>query len=63
MTITDLRGREWCVYERDASHDPGARAGRCLVFESAAHVHRVWSYPSDWEKLDQAGLFRLHEQR
>jgi hypothetical protein len=52
-------GQRWHVRELDASKVPGARAERCLICESNEVIRRLWSYPSDWDALDDDALFRL----
>ena len=49
----------WRVTERDARHDPGARADRCLVFACDHAVRRVWDYPPGWRDLPAAALLSL----
>lgn len=55
-------GDEWRVFERDATHIPGARGARCLFFDGEGIVRRVWRYPADWSTLPSASLLALMEQ-
>ena len=57
--LRDAAGRVWWVREMDASRVPGARAPRCLVFDSDVAVRRVWRYPADWRALTDATLRAL----
>ena len=57
----DASGALWSVREVDCRLVPGALAARCLVFDSAAIVRRVWHYPRDWAELDDVALRRLLE--
>lgn len=52
-------GIQWHVHEANATHVPGARRDRCLIFDSDGIVRRVWAYPSDWMKLTDAALWSL----
>ena len=49
----------WCVVERDARRDPGARASRCLIFSCQESIRRVWNYPANWRELGDADLEAL----
>lgn len=49
----------WTVRELDAHGMPGARGARCLVFETAGCVRRVWNYPAAWATLPASALVRL----
>ena len=55
-SVLDASGNSWQVYERNAAHEPGARAERCLIFESERAWRRAWQYPVDWEALSEAEL-------
>lgn len=52
-------GTEWRVSERNARHDPGARAEWCLVFSCEGAVRRVWGYPAGWRELSADALIAL----
>jgi hypothetical protein len=56
-------GLLWVVREVETENVPGARAGRCLLFESDAVVRRVWEYPADWAERSDAFLRGLVERR
>ena len=56
-----VAGELWSVSERDTQSVPGARAPKCLVFESQAAVRRAWSYPGNWRDMDDSALWRLSE--
>lgn len=56
-----VKGELWSVSERDTRSVPGARAAKCLVFESEAAVRRAWSYPGNWRDMDDSALWRLSE--
>ena len=58
-TIYDEAGRRWEVTERPASHIPGSRGSRCLVFDGGNTVRRLWSYPDDWVRMPDQGLLAL----
>lgn len=57
--FADEQRTPWTVREIDASHVPGARAARCLIFESPGLIRRLWSYPPDWRTLPDADLEAL----
>lgn len=59
--MRDLRhqGIAWRVREMDAKHIPGARADRCLIFDSEGVVRRAWSYPRAWAELDDESIWAL----
>ncbi|HEX5829756.1 MAG TPA: hypothetical protein VFY16_02170 [Gemmatimonadaceae bacterium] len=59
----DSSGVRWIVSERDAAHVPGGLARRCLIFESAAAVRRVWSFPDSWRELTDEQLAALSWKR
>jgi len=52
-------GIQWHVHEASATHVPGARRDRCLIFDSEGVVRRVWAYPSDWMNLPDDALWAL----
>lgn len=49
-------GRSWNVREVASPDVPPTHGPRCLVFESAEAVRRVWSYPDVWWELFHAEL-------
>ena len=55
----DPYGRFWTVREVDASNVPGAQARRSLIFDTAGHCFRLWSYPLDWRELSPRELLVL----
>jgi hypothetical protein len=63
VTFVDEQHVRWRVVERDARHDPGARAARCLVFDCGEAVRRVWTYPAGWRGLSQDALIALSRGR
>jgi hypothetical protein len=52
-------GVQWHVHEANATHVPGARRDRCLIFDSDGIVRRLWAYPSDWMDLPDDALWSL----
>jgi hypothetical protein len=59
VEFLDDQGVRWRVTERDSEHDPGARAGHCLIFVCDEAVRRVWAYPTGWRDLSAAALTAL----
>lgn len=59
--LVDHGDRHWTVREMDARDVPGARAPSCLICESTEVIRRLWDYPDDWRKLDDAELAKLCE--
>ncbi|HWJ23181.1 MAG TPA: hypothetical protein VNS52_12585 [Gemmatimonadaceae bacterium] len=55
----DVSGQHWTVREVDAATVPGARAPRCLIFDSGAVARRLWSYPRDWGAMPPGALLKL----
>ncbi len=51
----------WFVREVDARRVPGARADRCLIYETEGVVRRVWAFPTDWTTLSDDALWKLIE--
>ena len=49
------------IAEVDARHVPGARNDYCLIRSTDAVMRRIWSYPADWHRLDDAKLMALFE--
>lgn len=43
----------------DATNVPGARAERCLIFDSEGVVRRAWVFPAAWNELDDESVFAL----
>ena len=62
--VRDLRhqGIAWRVREMDATNIPGARANRCLIFDSEGVVRRAWSFPRTWAELDDEDIWALLER-
>ena len=48
--------------EMDATNIPGARANRCLIFDSEGVVRRAWSFPRSWAELDDDSIWALLER-
>jgi hypothetical protein len=46
----------------DATSIPGARANRCLIFDSEGVVRRAWSFPRTWAELDDDDIWALLER-
>ena len=55
----DVSGMHWTVREVDATTVPGARASRCLIFDSGSVARRLWHYPNDWGALPPNALLGL----
>jgi hypothetical protein len=55
----DGAGVLWRVVEVDASHTPGARGERCLLFSSPSAIRRVWHYPPGWARVPAEELDAL----
>ena len=49
------------VAEVDARHVPGACSDYCLIRETDSQMRRIWHYPADWDRLDDAALVALFE--
>jgi len=49
------------IAEVDARHVPGARNDYCLIRSTDAAMRRIWIYPADWHRLDDAKLMALFE--
>ena len=49
----------WTISEVDAREVPGARGDSCLICESDFSVRRLWSYPADWDRIEDARLLAL----
>lgn len=57
--FVDRDGRRWQIRECAAPKHPCPRGTRCLIFESEGVARRVWSYPDDWDTLDESALDAL----
>jgi len=55
----DVSGQHWTVREVDTTTVPGARASRCLIFDSGSVARRLWHYPHDWGALPPNALLGL----
>lgn len=53
--------RTWHIREIDATHLPGAPRSSSLVFECDEAVRRVWVFPTNWQQMNDASLWRLAE--
>ena len=61
--ISSARAFAWRRYaEMDATRIPGARADRCLIFDSEGVVRRAWSFPQMWSELDDESICALLER-
>jgi hypothetical protein len=54
-------GVRWGVYEASAARTPGAKAYRCLIFDSEGIVRRLWTFPEHWEGLVDEEILKLLE--
>ena len=54
---------EWSVCEIDCTHIPGARAARCLLFDSEFVMRRVYDFPQTWFALSDAELLAVSWRR
>ena len=52
-------GVRWTVHEASASRTPGAKAYRCLIFDSEGIVRRLWVFPERWDQLVDDDILRL----
>lgn len=50
------------VAEVDARHVPGAQSDYCLICETDRAMRRIWRYPADWHRLEDAKLIALFDQ-
>jgi hypothetical protein len=61
----DAQGASWIVRELDVPN--GGRGTRSLVFETEGLIRRLWTFPEDWEALEDVALLALadgsHERR
>jgi hypothetical protein len=56
-------GRQWSVHEISVPAVAWAYGPRCLLFETAGLVRRVWNYPTNWSSLSEAGLDQLSKEK
>ena len=61
--FTGEDGAAWCAREELVAEVPGARAPRCLFFESANAFRRVWLYPAEWLTCTRERLLELSQGR
>ena len=54
-------GERSLIAELDARDIPGACADHCLIRSTDVAMRRIWSYPADWHRLDDAKLMALFE--
>jgi hypothetical protein len=54
-------GERSLIAEVDARLVPGARNDNCLIRSTDTAWRRIWSYPEDWHRLDDAKLMALFE--
>lgn len=47
----------------DATRVPGARADRCLIFDSDDVVRRAWNFPDEWAELDDDSIWALLDRQ
>ena len=52
-------GVRWAVHEASAARTPGAKAYRCLIFDSEGIVRRLWTFPEHWAELPDADILKL----
>ena len=50
------------VVERRTDGVAGARGPSCLIFSTDAGFTRVWTYPSNWQRLRDDELIELTER-
>lgn len=57
-----VRGHERSmVSEADARGVPGALNDCCLICETESAIRRIWHYPVDWHRLEDAKLMALFD--
>jgi len=61
--VQSATGVRWRVQEALAFDIPGASGPSCLIFDSGAACHRLWTYPADWASLSIPALLALGERR
>jgi hypothetical protein len=49
----------WTVAEVDARDVPGAHGNVCLICDSDHSVRRLWAFPADWHRMEDARLLNL----
>jgi soluble lytic murein transglycosylase-like protein len=54
-------GVRWTVWEASAARVPGAKASRCLIFDSEGIVRRLWTFPDAWNALANDEILALLE--
>ncbi|NUS98771.1 MAG: hypothetical protein HOQ11_15320 [Gemmatimonadaceae bacterium] len=54
---------QWRESERDARHDPGAKADVSRIGSCTGTGRRVWDYPADWRTLHASDLLALSWRR
>jgi hypothetical protein len=52
-------GVRWSVHEASAARTPGAKAYRCLIFDSEGIVRRLWTFPEHWAELSDGEILKL----
>ena len=55
-------GERALVSECEARGVPGSEGTTCLICETDSTMRRIWSYPAEWHRLDDAKIFSLFEQ-
>jgi hypothetical protein len=57
-----LRNRERIlIAEVDARTVPGASRASCLICDCEQSIRRLWNFPDDWHRMDDAKLLGLFE--
>ena len=54
-------GERMLVTECDARGVPGASAATCLICETDSAMRRIWNFPVDWHRLEDAQVLALFE--
>ena len=54
-------GERVTVAEVDARGVPGALRESCLICETDHAMRRIWRYPTDWHRLDDAKVAALFD--
>ena len=61
--VRDHRSGEMVsIVERRTDGVAGARGPSCLIFSTDAGFTRVWTYPSNWQRLGDDELMELTER-
>ena len=55
-------GQRTLVSECEATGVPGAPGTSCLIWESDSAMRRIWNYPVDWHRMDDAQVLALFDQ-